>query len=170
MNYLTLFLLFTTYFVQAQFPQDTSYQSIADNVPALPPLWGNIIDDSVPDAIEITRITGYVPEWDWYPHHEYSKIQPWNADASLYKFYSVGIYDAQTHQLLQEIQDAGSIYPTYWANTNPDLLYGFMENGDIKTYTVLQQQLTLTDHIYYDETHQIDYDYFMMGPEKVILI
>ncbi len=151
-------------FVFGQFPQDTYYQTINSTTPNLPPLLGNIIDNTVPDPIKITRITDYVPEWDWYPHHEYSKTQPWNADASLYKFYSTAIYDAQTHQLLYQIQDAGSIYPTYWSNTNPDLLYGFMENGDLKTYSVSQQQVRLFDHIYADETTRTDYEYFKLGP------
>ena len=162
--YSALFFVFFTGILQAQFPQDVSYQTIADPIPVLPPFLGSIVDNTLPDAIEITRISEYNSEWNWYPHHEYSKIQPWNADASLYKFYSNGIYDAQTHQLLYEIQNAGSIYPTYWANTNPDLLYGFMENGDIKTYSVSQQQVTTLDHIYYDEANQIDYEYFKMGP------
>jgi len=164
-SYSTLLLLFVFFGIaKAQFPTDTQYQTIIDQTPALPDLYSSVIDYSVPDPIEITRISAYVPEWDWYPHHEYSKIQPWNADASLYKFYSNAIYDAQSHQLLYEIQDAGSIYPTYWANTNPDLLYGFMLNGDIKTYSVARQEVVLRDHIYFDEANQTNYEYFKMGP------
>ncbi len=161
---ITILLLLFFGITQAQFPTDTQYQTITDTPPPLPPLYGSVIDNSVPSPIEITRISEYVPEWDWYPHHEYSKIQPWNANVSLYKFYSRAIYDANTHQKLYDIQDAGSIYPTYWSNTNPDLLYGFMENGDIKTYSVAQQEVVLQDHIYLDEANQIDYEYFKMGP------
>jgi hypothetical protein len=123
-----------------------------------------MIDTTVPDPIEITRTTEYVSGWDWYPHHEYAKIQPWNADATVYKFYSVAIYDAQTHLLLNEIQDAGSIYPTYWSNVNPDLMYGFMSNGDIKTYSVSLEQVTLIDHIYFNDVDLINYDEFKLGP------
>jgi hypothetical protein len=160
------FLIFSFfwYLMQAQYPADTLYTTVFDTTPQLPPLYGSVIDTTVPGAIEITRISRYVPEWDWYPHHEYAKIQPWNADASLYKFYSVAIYDAHTHQMLYEIQNAGSIYPTYWSNTDPDLLYGFMENGDIKTYRVSTQQVTTVDHIYYDEQTQTDYEYLKLGP------
>jgi len=148
----------------AQFPTDVPYTSIATPPATLPALNASIEDNSVPDAITITRITDYVTAWNWYPHHEYAKIQPWNADATLYKFYSTAIYDAVTHQLLYEIQNAGSIYPTYWSNTNADILYGFMENGDIKTYTVSSQQVNTVGHIYLDEATQTNYDLVKMGP------
>jgi len=159
---LIFFLFFIT--MTAQFPEDVPYQTIFDDTPPLPDLYESVIDNSVPDPIEITRITTYLPDWDWYPHHEYSKIQPWNADASLYKFYSNMICDAQTHELLYKIQDAGSIYPTYWANTDPDLLYGFLLNGDIKTYSVAHQEVVVRDHVYYDEASQENYEYFKLGP------
>jgi len=159
----TLTFLVST-FLFAQFPVATLYETINDINHDLPPLLGSMIDTTVLDPIEITRTTKYISDWDWYPHHEYAKIQPWNADATIYKFYSVAIYDAQTHQLLNEIQDAGSIYPTYWSNTDPDIMYSFMSNGDIKTYSVSEQQVNLLDHIYYNETDLIDYDKLKLGP------
>ena len=82
----------------------------------------------------IRRITRYEPDWDWYPHHEYSKTQPWNIDQSLYRFYTVAVFDAVTHRVVRELP--GDLYPTTWSNTDPDLLYSFREDGTIQTFRV----------------------------------
>jgi len=129
-------LFFSTKIILAQFPNDTLYQtSYIVNTPTLPPLFGAIIDSTVPDPITITRITEYNTTWNWYPIHDYAKIQPWNANASIYKFSSVAIYDANTHQMIRTLP--GNLYPSYWSNVNSDMMYSFREDGDIKTYSVL---------------------------------
>ncbi len=115
------------------YPKDTTYQAIAASAPALPPLRGFVEDPSTQTILQ--RITAYDAEAEWYPHHEYAKIQPWNADGTLYRFYSVAIYDAQTHQRVRWLP--GDIYPTVWANTDPHLLYSFRDDGTIQTYDVV---------------------------------
>jgi len=119
----------------AQFPQDIPYQSIQAPNLTLPNYLDSIIDTSVPVEMLIERITQYNPTWNWYPVHDYAKIQPWNADASIYKFSAVAIYDANTHQKIRNLP-GGQIYPCYWSNTNPDLMYSFRESGYIRTYSV----------------------------------
>lgn len=134
-----LFIFVILFFISkisvAQFPINTSYQTIpTGSLPALPPLLDTVIDNTVPDPITITRITEYNVNWDWYPIHDYSKIQPWNADASIYKFSSVAIYDANTHQMIRTLPN--NLYPSYWSNTNADIMYSFREDGEIKTYSI----------------------------------
>ncbi len=149
------------YALWAQFPQDVPYQSIHTRVPPLPPLYGSYIDTTLPSPIRITRITDYVPDWDWYPHHEYSKIQPWNINRTYYKFYSVAVYDAETYTMLRELPGS-EIYPSYWSNTDPDLIYGFKENGDIKTYRISTDSVIFHDHI--TDSAGNDYEVVKLGP------
>jgi len=156
--FLNVFLIF--FFLQninAQFPTDVSYQSIQPPNLSLPNYLSSITDTSVPDAISIKRITQYEPNWNWYPIHDYSKIQPWNADASIYRFAAVAIYNANTHQLIRELPGS-QIYPCYWSNTNPDLLYSFRESGYIRTYSVSTN--TVTDM----NTSIQGYDIVKLGP------
>jgi hypothetical protein len=160
--YFAVFLMYS-YSIMAQFPADTPYSSIAPPALTLPAVYTSVEDTSVPDAINITRITEYVQNWDWYPYHEYAKIQPWNADATIYKFFTVAIYDATTHQKIRDLPSS-PLYPTYWANTNADILYGFKENGDIKSYSISTQQIDLLGHIYLDEAGQTDYEFIKLGP------
>ncbi len=154
-------ILLITFPLNAQFPVDGPYRSIHTSPPPLPSLYSSIIDSSVPTPIQITRITEYVMRWDWYPHHEYSKIQPWNADATIYKFYSVAIYDSHTFRMIRELPGS-ELYPTYWSNTNPDIIYSFRENGDVKTYIVSQDRIILHDHI--TDTNHNSYEVVKLGP------
>ena len=123
----------------AQLPDDNSpYESIpTPATPELPDYGESITDTSVPNPIQITRITevyNYVDNEGnpqvWYPTHEYSKTQVWNADQTLYKILSWKVYDANTYQEVEDI-DGSALYPCFWSNTNPDLLWSFRENGDI---------------------------------------
>jgi hypothetical protein len=156
-------IIFFNQWIHAQFPIDAPYQSNLSTTPALPDYLESIIDNSVPSDITIKRITQYIPEWDWYPHHEYAKAQPWNADASVYKFYTVALYDAISHQMIKDLPGS-PLYPTYWSNIDANILYGFKENGDIKTYSLDTEQIDLLSHIYFDETNAIDYDIVKLGP------
>ena len=139
-----IFILYSFQTIKAQFPDDhIPYQSIATPVtPALPNYGESIIDNSIPNPIQITRITEEYNYIDsngnpqvWYPTHEYSKTQVWNADQTLYKILSWKVYDANTYQEVQDI-DGSSLYPCYWSNTNPDLIWSFNENGDIKKHFI----------------------------------
>jgi len=146
----------------AQFPVDGPYQSIAPPpTPALPVLGQTIVDTSVPSPIDITRITEEYHYTDdngnpqiWYPSHGYSKTQIWNADQTLYKISSWKIYDATNYQ---EIQHLSGLYPSYWSNKNPDLIWSFRENGDILKYTVSTQTTETFAHI-------SGYEFIKLGP------
>ncbi len=132
---LIAYFLLGTPNIRAQYPKDEPYKHIIAKTPKLPEYLSTLIDTTLPDPISITRITRFNTKWNWYPIHEYAKIQPWNADASLYKFYSVALYDAQTHLLYRKLPGS-SIYPSYWSNKDPDILYGIKENGEIRTYSI----------------------------------
>lgn len=85
-----------------QFPNDIQYQSISPPVaPAFPIYGGSVVDNSVSNPIEITRVTETVNYIDgngdpqtWYPTHEYAKTQVWNSDQTKYKIASWKVYDA----------------------------------------------------------------------------
>ncbi len=62
---------------------------------------------------------------------------------TLYKFYSVAIYDAHTYQMVREPE---GIYYSLWSNTDPDLIYSFREDGVIQAYRVSENALD-TIHI-----------------------
>ena len=164
------FLVGSLYTLTAQFPDDyTPYQSILPpETPVLPAYGASIIDNSVPNSIQITRITQVYDYVDangnpqvWYPTHEYSKTQVWNADQTLYKIRSWKIYDAQTYQEIQDI-DGSAMYPCYWSNTNPDLIWSFNENGTIKKHIIS----TNTTQIVGTVTNAAGntYDYVKLGP------
>ena len=157
------FLLLSWLNLMAQYPADTVYASYTASTPALPALYDSVIDSSVPTPVVLTRITDYVPQWDWYPHHEYAKIQPWNADASMYKFYSVALYDALNFQKIRDLP-GGEIWPSYWSNTDPDKIWSFRQNGDIKYYRVSTDSVYSFAHIYLSDTAQVDYQSVMLGP------
>jgi len=138
-------LIFITLFLQIthaqQFPIDGMYQYITPPAtPAMPDYGQSVVDNSVPTPIRITRVTEShdyidndgVPQV-WYPTHEYSKTQVWNSDQTKYKISSWKVYDASTYQ---EIHSLSSMYSSYWSNTNPDLIWSFRENGDIKKHIV----------------------------------
>ncbi len=124
----------------AQFPRDMPYRSIAPPDMKLPDYLSHIIDPSVPDAIRMTRVTDYYAPWKWYPSHEYPKTQVWNADQSLIRIRSWRILDARTYGVVQELSVV--IYPSYWSNTDPDLIWSFQENGDIKKHVVSSNTTT----------------------------
>ncbi len=139
---LTIFTISLLQLVNAQqFPNDIQYQSIAPPItPAFPNYGGSVVDNSVSNSIEITRVTDIVNYEDgngdpqvWYPTHEYAKIQVWNADQTKYKIKSWKVYDASNYQ---EIHELNNMFPSYWSNTNPDLIWSFRENGDIKKHVV----------------------------------
>lgn len=135
-NILITLLLIILYFqsVKAQFPTDLPYQSIAPPALTLPNYLDFVIDSSVVDPIRMTRVTDFYQPWNWYPKHEYSKTQVWNADQTLIRIRSWRILDATTFGELHTL--TGDIYPSYWSNTDPDLIWSFKENGDIKKHTV----------------------------------
>ena len=135
---IVLSILIVVFYLQPlkaqQYPNDVQYQSIAPPAtPAMPGYGQSVIDNSVPTPIKITRITEYQAQWDWYPIHEYAKTQVWNADQTKYKMMSWKIYNATTYA---EEQELSGMYPSYWSNTNPDLIWSFRENGDIKKHIV----------------------------------
>ncbi len=137
-----------------RYPPDTLYTPIFTDTPPMPDYLASIVDATT--DIELKRITQLDPLYGpGYPAHSYSKNQPWNADASLYKFYSVAVYDAETHAKTLTLPD--NLYETFWANTDPDLLYSFREGGDIKTFSVSTQQETLLYHL-------SGYDKVKLGP------
>lgn len=155
-NIVVVLLFFISITLNAQYPVDTYYRTIlSGTIPPLPQLNSSVVDSSVPSPVRLTRITEYNADWDWYPIHEYAKIQPWNADGTIYKFYTVAIYDAATHDIIRELP--GDLYPSYWSNTNPDLLYGFRENGDVKVYSVSGDSSGLLLHI-------AGYELIKLGP------
>jgi len=136
------FILFFFQSVKAQFPVDGQYQSIAPPAtPAMPNFGESVIDNSVPNPIKITRLTEVVNYEDnagnpkvWYPTHDYAKTQFWNADETLFRISSWKVFDATTYQEVQKL--SGEIYPSYWSNSNPDLIWSFNENGDVKKYDI----------------------------------
>ncbi len=127
---------FFLFLILSQFPPDTIYTPVYYPTPSLPQFNGSVVDTSA--GVVITRISEYDSSEGWYPRHDYSKIQPWNADMTMYKFYSVAIYDAQTHQ---KIREPVGIYYSLWSNTDPDLIYSFREDGVIQTYRVSTEEL-----------------------------
>ena len=163
-------ILFSIQLTKAQFPDDHSpYQSIpVPAVPALPNYGESVTDNSVPSPIEITRITEVYNYVDgngdpqvWYPTHEYSKTQVWNADQTLYKIRSWKVYDATTYQEVQDISTS-SLYPAYWSNINPDLIWSFKENGDIKKHFVSTNTTQVVGNI--TNTSGNSYEYVKLGP------
>ncbi len=123
------------------FPTDKQYESIPPpNNIVMPDYGQSVVDNSNQDPIKITRVTeaynyndGNGDPQVWYPTHEYAKTQVWNADQTKYKISSWKVYDATTYQ---EVQELSSMYPSYWSNTNADLIWSFREDGDIKKYNV----------------------------------
>jgi len=144
----------------AQFPVDGSYQSISPSVLNMPAIYDTVIDYTVPSPIAITRITEYYQPWDWYPIHEYAKTQIWNADQSLYRIRSWKVYDANTHQEVQNL--SGAVYPSYWSNTDPDLIWSFQENGDIKKHLISTNTTQTVDNI--TTALGTTYEYVKLGP------
>ncbi|GEM_PF-2335185 len=126
----------TIYLLTLQYPPDTFYNPTFATPPAMPPLCGTTLDSSA--GITIRRISDYSPEWDWYPHHEYAKVQPWNADMSLYRFYSMAIYDTSTCDMVMELPD---LHPIRWSNADPNVLYGFKEDGTIIRFDIATQEM-----------------------------
>ena len=165
-----IIILFFFQTIKAQFPDDsTPYQSIpTPSYPILPNYGESVIDNSVINPIQITRITEVYNYEDgngdpqvWYPTHEYSKTQVWNADQTLYKILSWKVYDAVTYQ---EIQDIGvsSLYPCYWSNINPDLIWSFKENGDIKKHFISTNTTQIVGTI--TNASGNAYEYIKLGP------
>ncbi len=130
------------------YPPDTTYSIIATPSGVTMPDYLQTYDD-ISTGTQIKRITQPSNLYSsGYPSHDYTKIQPWNANATLYKFYSVAIYDAQTHQIVKDLRTSGTnIYRSYWSNTNPDLIYGFRQNGQIVQYSVTNDQIILQHNL-----------------------
>lgn len=158
-----IFTLLCIHSVSAQFPANTPYQSIqTPNNVSIPNVGESVIDNSLPDAIQITRITEAYNYIDgdgnpqvWYPTHEYAKTQVWNADQTLFRLRSWKILDATTFQELQSL--SGNIYPSYWSNTNPDLIWNFNENGDVKKHFISTNTTTTVANI-------AGYEFVQLGP------
>ncbi len=129
-------LVILIFFLFSQYPPDTNYTPIYTPIPPMPSLNQPIVDTTT--QVLITRITDYDSVWDWYPRHAYSKTQTWNADMSMYKFYSVAIYSSLTHEKIMDLPD---IYYSLWSNTDPDLLYSFRSDGVIQTYRISTHEL-----------------------------
>jgi len=157
-----LFITFLFQTVYAQFPADGAYQSIAPPATPVMPAYGQIVvDNSVTSPIDITRITEVYNYVDnngdpqvWYPTHGYSKTQIWNADQTKYKISSWKVYDATTYE---EVQSLSDLYPSYWSNSNPDIIWSFRENGDIKKYNVLSNTVQTVANI-------SGYEFIKLGP------
>ncbi len=163
-------VLFSIFPVRPQFPSDyTPYQSIpVSTVPLLPAYGESVVDNSVPDPIQITRITEVYNYIDsngnpqvWYPTHEYAKTQVWNADQTLYKIRSWKVYDATTYQEVQDIW-VSSLYPAYWSNVNPDIIWSFKENGDIKKHFISTNTTQLVGTV--TNSSGNSYEYVKLGP------
>ncbi len=165
-----LIILLSIFTATAQYPGDHSpYQSIpVPTVPGLPAYGQSVLDNSVPDPIQITRITEVYNYNDgngnpqvWYPTHEYSKTQVWNANQTLYKIRSWKVYDADTYQEVQNI-GASSLYPAYWSNVNPDLIWSFKENGEITKHFVSTNTTQVVGNI--TNASGNSYEYVKLGP------
>ena len=148
-------------FENIEYPDDLEYSTITSQTPTMPKHLSSIIDKSTPNPTKIVRVTDYVEEWDWYPKTEYAKIQPWNADQTIYKFYSVSIYNATTHKLIRRLPGS-DIYPSYWSNIDPDIMYGIKESGDFRIYSVEKDTTTTVAHI--TNRDGKDYEVVKMGP------
>ena len=167
---LSAIFIVSVYLSYAQFPGNHSpYQSIATPAaPALPNYGESVTDNSVPEPIQITRITEVYNYVDgngnpqvWYPTHAYSKTQVWNADQTLYKIRSWKVYDANTYQEVQDI-GASSLYPAYWSNVDPDLIWSFKENGDIKKHFVSSNTSQVVGTVTNASGNR--YEYVKLGP------
>ena len=119
------------------YPPDTVYVPISTTIPLLPEYQATIIDTTT--QTKIKRITQLDPLYGGYPTHSYSKNQPWNADATLYKFYTVAVHNAESGQLVKKIAGLG-LYESFWSNTDPDLLYSFTVEGAIQTYRLSSEK------------------------------
>ncbi len=138
------------------YPPDTTYEIIPP-----PP------DAQMPDYLEsynnlttntqikrITRQCDIVPSG--YPTHGYAKTQIWNVDATMYKWGSNAIYDAQTHELIKDLDGDGVwVYFSLWSNTDPDIIYGFRDSGLIRKYTVSTDNLETILDLNEDDEYQI---------------
>ncbi len=151
-----MLMICATVIVKAQYPIEVQYQSILSTTPTMPAYSSSVEDTSVPDDITIRRITDYFSDWDWYPTHDYAKIQPWNADGTLYKIRALALYDATTLQEHRNLP-GGQIYPVYWSNVNSNLMYSFREDGKVKKYSVDTEVLETTDTI-------VGYEIIKLGP------
>ncbi len=168
LSVLTLFFSLQNINAQ-QFPDDVQYQSVVPpNTPALPNYGESVVDNSVPNPINITRVTevqNYVDDNGvpqvWYPSHEYAKTQVWNIDQTKYKISSWKVYNAATYV---EEQELSSMYPSYWSNTDPDVIWSFRENGDVKKYTVSTNTTQVVANINDLVGNNEDYDIVMLGP------
>ena len=157
-----IFIVLISQSVKAQFPNDIPYQSIqAPNGLVLPNLGESVIDNSVPNPIQITRITEQIDFVDgngdpqiWFPTHEYAKTQVWNSDQTLFRIRSWKVFDATT---FQEVQSLSDLYPSYWSNTNPDLIWSFRENGDVKKHNVSTNVTQIVANI-------PGYEFVQLGP------
>lgn len=117
---------------ETSYPADTVYSPVFCEPPSLPAWHESIIDSTLPSPVRIYRLTRYNREWDWYPTHDYAKIQPWNADGSLIKFSSALLYDARTGNILRSLP--GDLWESRWAHTDPELIYSFRPDGTVKKY------------------------------------
>ncbi len=115
--------------VYGQYPLNTVFRIIEPPVDAYAPPYLSTYDDMTTSTRmkRITKEGGVL--------HAYSKSQPWNIDGTKYKLRTEAIYDAETHVVLKKISGL-DLYRSFWSNTDPNLIYGFLRNGKIKLYHV----------------------------------
>ncbi|NPA46564.1 MAG: T9SS type A sorting domain-containing protein [Chlorobi bacterium] len=122
--------------VYAQYPADTLYQAVPADTPPLPAWHASVTDSTLPTPMTLFRITRYNDDWQWYPVHDYAKVQPWNSDMSLFKYSSALLYDAATGNIIRNLP--GDLWESRWSHNDPNLIYSFRTDGTVKKYYVAQ--------------------------------
>ena len=113
----------------SNYPQDRpSYVHLERHTGLPMPAFGESIEDPATGTY-ITRITDIADDcwrrYGDYPRHEYSKVQPWNADQTMYRFYAVAIYDAHSYQ---PIRCLPNLHVARWSHVDPHVIYAFKPN------------------------------------------
>ncbi|HFC53079.1 MAG TPA: hypothetical protein ENJ43_01445, partial [Gammaproteobacteria bacterium] len=144
----------------SRYPRETKPYTSTERPRDLPlPEYGGAVLDPVSNTY-ITRI-GEATDRCWknftgYPRHDYSKIQPWNADQTMYRYSAVAIYDAASYK---PIRCLPNLYVARWSHEDPHIIYAF-KPGERR---ILR---------YHTETEQVDEimdlssecDYMALGP------
>ena len=143
--------------VYGQYPPNTIYRIIPPPVGAVAPGYLSIYDDYTTSTRmkQITKEGGIT--------HAYAKRQTWNIDETKYKILSVAIYDANTHAVYKQLDGSGGIYiyDSFWSNIDPNLVYGFIEDGKIKVYHVDTEVL---ETLYDLNKFSVVYESVKLGP------
>ena len=134
----------------AQYPADTSYHVISAATPPLPAWHASLTDSTLPTPMTLFRITRYNDDWQWYPVHDYAKVQAWNSDMSRFKYSSALLYDAATGNIIRNLP--GDLWESRWSHTDPNLIYSFRTDGTVKKYYVAQDSTAVILHLTAYET------------------